>query len=293
MDIKNILKNLKVLFEVTFKDYKFNKRHLFFRQNTNYEIEFSQLRIYCHMLDKGLNNPHFEKGHSKIIYDNAFELFQKLKNVYDKDNAFIWAKDILERYEVAQREGKPMLENQKEYLYSSEEMKILKVFIKSRTSCRNFKKNKISPNILKNIVEIAIDAPTGCCRQSSRFYITQDEKKINALIKNISGITNFTNVQCLVAVCAESSFYGIVDKNLQYVDASLSAENFILGARIYGIYGTMCNFFHATNAQVKESKEILGINDSENIVLFLVIGYPTLIPGKPVRQNIETFYKIR
>ena len=36
----------------------------------------------------------------------------------------------------------------------------------------------------------------------------------------------------------------------------------------------------------------LKIKESENIVLFIVIGYPILIPEKPTRRNIQTFYKI-
>lgn len=288
----SFLKNIKVLFKMTLKDYAFNKRHLFLRQSRNPDMDFAQLRIYCHMLDKAMNNPNFEKGHSQKIFEDAEILNIKLRTIYENDKAFIWTSNILEKFKKAQKTGTPVLDNQQKYLYSSDEIQYLENFLKSRTSCRNFEKTKISKDILEKIVKLGVDAPTGCCRQSSRFYITQDDAKIKSLVKNVSGITNFTNIQCLVAVCVESSYYGLIDKNLQFVDASLSAENFILGARIYGIYGTMCNFFHASMKQINECKNTLKIKESENIVLFIVIGYPILIPEKPTRRNIQTFYKI-
>ena len=112
------------------------------------------------------------------------------------------------------------------------------------------------------------------------------------MVPNIAGITNFTNIQGLVAVCAESSFYALKDKNLQYVDASLSAENFILAAGMYGIYGTMCDFFHASPKQVESCKKILSIKETENIVMFIALGYPVYIPEKPICRELDCFCKI-
>ena len=167
-----------------------------------------------------------------------------------------------------------------------------KAFIYARTSCRNFKPIKIPATVIRDITEIAIDAPNGCCRQTVRYHITQDDENIKKIAPCIAGLTNFSNIQCLVSVSAESSFYSLIDKNLQYVDASLSAENFILGASLYGVYGTMCNFFHATENQIKICKEILHIPDSETIVMFIAMGYPTEIPEKPTRRNVESFYTV-
>ena len=109
---------------------------------------------------------------------------------------------------------------------------------------------------------------------------------------HVAGMTNFTNVPCVVFVCAESSFYDLIDKKLQYVDASLSAENFILASRLYGIYGTMCNFFHASEKDVVDCKALLHIKNSENVVMVIALGYPQKLPEKPVRRDVESFYEI-
>lgn len=283
-------RNLREIIHVTIADYKYNKHHFAIRKARGNEVEFAELRKYCHMLDKAMNNPRFEKGHSGKVYKNALAMKNKLKSVYEGDSAFAWVCEIIDRFEKAQQVGIPSLDSHAPRVYSHEEVAMFSDFMRTRTSCRNFKKQNIPSNVIKNIVSLAIDAPNGCCQQTARFYLTQDTEKIARIAPNVAGLTNFTNVQCLVAVCADCSHYNLNDKYLQYVDASLAAENFILAAQLFGVYGTMCNFFHAKDVQKAEVKNIYGIKETENVVLFMAIGYPTLVPEKPSRRNIETFY---
>lgn len=290
--VRKFLRQLRFTVNATMKDYIYNKYHYLSHELGGKNIDYSTLRMYCHMLDKGMNNPHFEKGHSLSIYKRAKYLQEKLTPYYKDDRAFRWVSNIINRFEDAQQSGKPILENQSMIIYTESDVEKYSNFILSRTSCRNFLKKEIPVYILKNIISLAIDAPNGCCRQTTRFYITQNIEKISNLIPNIAGITNFTNIQCLVAVCAECSFYELVDKNLQYIDASLATENFILAARIYNIYGTMCNFFHAGPNEIKNVKTLLGIKRTENVVMFVAMGYPTVVPEKPMRRDIESFYVI-
>ncbi len=283
-------RDLREVLHATIVDYRYNKHHFAIRKEGSYEVDFANLRKYCHMLDKAMNNPKFEKGHSGKVYNDAIILKKKLQSVYEGDSAFAWACEILDRFEEAQHNGKPVLDSHKPRVYSEDEVMMFSDFIKTRTSCRNFKKQNIPSDVIRNIVCLAIDAPNGCCQQTVRFYLTQDEDKISKIAPNVAGLTNFTNVQCLVAVCADCSHYNLNDKCLQYVDASLAAENFILAAQLFGVYGTMCNFFHAKDVQKAEVKNIYGIKETENVVLFMAIGYPILVPEKPSRRNIETFY---
>lgn len=291
-NIISCIKALQAICKVTFKDLKYNVRHYEMRSIENEEINFAKLRMYCHMLDKGLNNPYFEKGHSKDVYINAKGLYNKLLPAYVNDRSFKWCGEIIDCYELAQKNGSPSLSFTQSPKYSDDDIRKYSTFIFSRVSVRNFMQKEISEETIRRIMELAVDAPNGCCRQSTRFYLTQDKAKIKTIIPCVAGITNFTNIQCLVAVCAESSFYGLIDKNLQYVDASLAAENLILASRIFNLYGTMCNFFHASENEVSVVKQTLGINVSENVVLVIAMGYPTMIPRKPVRRDVELFYKL-
>ena len=283
---------LKMVLKATVKDFRNNWKHQSFLSVGDNEQKYATLRMYAHMLDKALNNPSFEKGHSMTVYKDAKRISKDIEPHYKNDPAFAWVLKIIESFEKAQESGTPEIEKRKIIDYTGEEKETITKFIRSRTSCRNFEKRQISEQTIKDIVSFAVDAPNGCCRQTARFYITQNQTKISQLVPNIAGITNFTNIQGLVAVCAESSFYALKDKNLQYVDASLSAENFILAAGMYGIYGTMCNFFHASPKQVESCKKILFIKETENIVMFIALGYPVYIPEKPIRRELDCFCKI-
>lgn len=292
MKIRSILSMFRSTLKETLKDYKYNCRHLKIRRECSSEKDFATLRMYCHMLDKAMNNPSFEKGHSTQVFEKAKVLCFNLMNIYQDDPAFKWTLEIIERFKDAQGTGVPMLIDVNAKDYSLDERSFISEFIKSRISCRNFKANQIEENILKEIVSLAVDAPNGCCRQTVRFHITQDAEIIHKIMPHVAGMTNFTNVPCVAFVCAESSFYDLIDKKLQYVDASLAAENLILASRLYGIYGTMCNFFHASEKDVADCKALLHIKNSENVVMVIALGYPQKLPEKPVRRDVESFYEI-
>ena len=292
MKIRSILSMFRSTLKETLKDYKYNCRHLKIRRESSLEKDFATLRMYCHMLDKAMNNPSFEKGHSMKVFERAKTLCFNLINKYQDDPAFKWTLEIIERFKNAQGTGVPKLVDVSARDYSLDERSFISDFIKSRISCRNFESNQIEENVLKEIVSLAVDAPNGCCRQTVRFHITQDAEIIHKIMPHVAGMTNFTNVPCVVFVCAESSFYDLIDKTLQYVDASLAAENFILASRLYGIYGTMCNFFHASEKDVADCKSLLHIKSSENVVMVIAMGYPQKLPEKPVRRDVESFYEI-
>lgn len=285
------LRNFIVVVKQSMNDFKYNYKHVKAHSKENNEIKFSRLRMFCHMLDKGMNNIHFEKGHSLSVYNSAIGLRKQLGSVYKNDSAFQWVDDIIEKFEKAQVDGKPDLESREPVVYSKQQVDDYTSFITNRTSCRNFLEKRIPLDVIEDIVKIAIDAPNGCCRQVVRYHITQDKDKIKQVIPHVAGITNFSNIQCLVCVAAETSYYELIDKNLQFVDASLSAENFILGASLYGVYGTMCNFFHATEQEISICKQIFEVGETEGIVMFIAMGYPTSIPQKPLRRNVKVFYK--
>lgn len=289
--MKRFVYRLLIVLKQTYRDMINNYYHAKYHSENTNEIKYAMLRTYCHMLDKGMNNIHFEKGHSLRFLKSAQELREELFPIYRNDRCFAWIDKILEKFKQSQIDGQPTLNNRVPIDYSEQQIKEYSSFMFNRTSCRNFKDQRIPSNILKEIINIAIDAPNGCCRQVVRYYLTQDKEKIKEIIPHVAGITNFSNIQCLVCVAAETSYYDLKDKNLQYVDASLSAENFILGASLYGVYGTMCNFFQATVEDKAFCREIYGISKSENIVLFIAMGYPINIPMKPVRRDVEVFYK--
>ena len=181
------LNRLCAVVKQSMADLKYNYKHIKAHSKESDEIKFSRLRMYCHMLDKGMNNIHFEKGHSLSVYESAVELRNQLGSVFKDDSAFQWANEIIERFEKAQVKGKPALESRKPVAYSKEQINEYTLFITNRTSCRNFQEKAITSDVLERIVRIAIDAPNGCCRQVVRYYITQDKERdgLNGILRKV------------------------------------------------------------------------------------------------------------
>ena len=280
------------LIEYCIKDIISNLRFWTSSRKSFNAQKFARLRTACHILDKGLNAIPFEKGHGESIYKIAKKLNNELKNTYGDDRAFQWTSKIIEEYECTQKETHKKI-NVVAVEYDDVQRENFFNMIRSRVSCRNFIVRQIEDVVLKEIVEIAVDAPNGCCRQTVRYYLTQNSNKIKQLIPNVAGITCFSSIPCIVFVTSYSLAYSLKDRNLQYVDASLSIENFVLAARAFNVFTTICNFFHAGNNQIKNVKEILNIPKEETIIAVIAMGYSDNVPQKPARMNLDKYLFVR
>jgi hypothetical protein len=257
------------------------------------EVLFTQLRKNTHILDKGLNMDPFEKGHGKIIYQKCKQLQGKITNQRIlEDKAYKWTAEIIQQYETAQQTGVVPTKNYEQTKYSDKEKADFYKIIKSRTSCRNFTNEIVPDDIWNEIIEIASDAPSGCCRQPSRYYIESDKEKIILLRKNIAGSTGFSSdIPYLICVTADLRAYELIDRILPYIDVSLSVENFLLGCTINNVSTVCLNMQHASLQEQNNIKGILGIPDYEKIIIFIAAGKPKELPHKPIRIDTSWIRK--
>lgn len=258
------------------------------------EVNFARLRQSAHVLDKGLHIVPFEKGHGTEIYHQCKSLKEKITDESIKaDPAFLWVESVIEKYEQAQQTGIITDKNISCPLFSEEDKNGFYKIILSRTSCRRFTTETIPEQIWNEIIKIASDAPSGCCRQTTRYYIEKDSEKIKLLIKNIAGATGFSGnfIPYLICITADIRPYSIKDRLLPYIDASLSTQNLLLACTVNNIYGTPLNFQHASKKEIKQVKEILTIPEYEQIILFIAVGKAQVLPRKPERMDIKRIRK--
>jgi nitroreductase len=291
MKILNKIRYFKILFDHFYNDLLYAKSFL-----ANYkdeEVIFAKLRTQAHILDKGLHIIPFEKGHGVMIYHNCKELQNKITDskILD-DRAYKWVAGVIKDYENAQKTGIVSYNTDLPCQFTHDAKEQFYHVIKSRTSCRSFTNEVIDDGIWTEIVEIASDAPSGCCRQTARYYIESSQEKISLLIKNIAGATGFSgNIPYLICLTADIRAYDIKDKFLPYIDASLSVENFLLACTINNISSVCLNMQHASLAEQKNVKVILNIPKYEKIILFIAAGKPNVLPAKPARINVKWIRK--
>lgn len=258
--------------------------------------KYAYLRACCHVIDKGLESENWEPGHGYSLYETAIKLKNDLSNNYKNDRAFLWINKVISEYERAQVDNCIDLKRRElsnDITFSADECSTLNKILKARVSCRNYLDKKIEIKVLESLVESAIEAPVGCCRQTVRFFITQNKQDIDFISKHVSGMTCFSNIPCLAVVYVHSASYVMEDRRMQYVDASLAIENFVLAATANNLASTICNFTSSSTKDKKAVAEKLGVSHELSPVVVITVGYPARIPRKPLRMDLTEFFKYR
>lgn len=260
----------------------------------------SVIRKYAHMLDKGLQNEKREKGRSKEIYAktkmlfNEFESNSGLRNEPD----LCWAKDIINKYERFQYE-----EVESEELKSFFDPKYIKPeisfldlenLIKTRRTIRYFEDKHVDDDILEKIFELVNWAPHSCNRQNVRIYYTTDKKLIKKCLPLNSGATGMNEPAVFASICCNTeSYYYPLEYNVAYIDASLGAQNIILGAHAFGLGCCVLNWSHASVNEEIELRRKLSIQETDLVIFNLVMGYPKKGAPTPIKKtNNRTIMKV-
>jgi nitroreductase len=257
------------------------------RRNTAFIL--SDLRRCCHILDKGLNCIPFEKGHGKKFYEQAIQYDSQIKILNDerilKDPAFKWCEEIIRKYEKAQK-GKCSFEKTNFSHYTESEQEILKSFLESRISCRNFMKEKIPKYVWERMISLSQTAPNSCCRQTTRIYVISDDEKISSVVPLLGGATCFgKGIPHLVCFTSTLYSYESVDNLLPYMDAGIFMGTFVMAAHVYNVSTTILNYEHAHAKYDGKVRKILNIPIDEQIIGFCAVGYPEILPIKPERLD--------
>lgn len=154
--------------------------------------------------------------------------------------------------------------------------------IEKRFSCRNFKDEKVSKELLDKVLEAGILAPTACNFQPERILVLEDPETIEKLKEG----TRYTfNAKTLLIIShdKEVSWHrGNDGLDHGSIDSAIVATHMALAATALGL-GTcfVCS--------MKEGViwNILGLPKSYQIDIILPIGYPSEVLPHNVRKNIE------
>ncbi len=139
--------------------------------------------------------------------------------------------------------------------------------IKNRYSCKSFSDKEVEKDKLMKVLEAGRVAPTAKNLQPQRIYVIKNEK-----LKLIDKATpcRYNAPLCLVvAFNKENVFtYPGGKRNSGVEDATIVATHMLLEATNQGLDSCWINFF---NPDVL--KEILKLNDNEEILMILDLGY--------------------
>lgn len=168
----------------------------------------------------------------------------------------------------------------------------LQTCMEQRRSIRKFKDTPVSREAIKELVEAAILAPSWKNSQVSRYYAADGENK-KELSKYLAEFNqnNTKDAPVLIVstiVKGKSGFAqdGNYDTHLkegfQYFDNGLQVENLCLKAQELGLGTLIMGIYDEAGI-----RKYFNIDDTQEIVAVIGVGYPDIEPTMPKRNAVE------
>ena len=148
----------------------------------------------------------------------------------------------------------------------------LKDVLLKRRSIRKFTDQKISDEIINELLHAGMSGPSACNRQPWEFYVIKNEE----MLVKIRRTSRFTNMEAPLAII----ICGNLDKALpdsmkEYWihDCSAATENILLRATDLGLGAVWCGIYPQERA-ADRVKEFLNLGDNLVPLSQIWIGYP-------------------
>lgn len=165
----------------------------------------------------------------------------------------------------------------------------VKEAINSRKSIRKYQDKQISKEIIDELLDAARKAPSAKNTQSHRYFIVNDKKTKDQLIKHGAFKQPYVNDAPLIIVCcADPAQYpksAEVDErpeNYAYIDLSIAASFLVLRATELGLGTVFVAWIYRDKI-----KEILNIPKNYIIPFVIPVGYPAEDPNPKPRKDLN------
>lgn len=160
-----------------------------------------------------------------------------------------------------------------------------------RRSFREFSDQSVSDDVIRRAVELAQLSPSACNRQPCKVYVVKDKEIQQALLSHQNGNFGFGHLAPVVMILTAdaSHFFGAIERNQPYVDGGLFSMSLLYALQVQGLVSCCLNWCVTPHTDAKVHK-LLGIPDSERVVMFMLAGYPvpkTVVP-KSHRKALES-----
>lgn len=174
--------------------------------------------------------------------------------------------------------------------------------IQERRSVRSYHPRQIPDEVLKEILEAALMAPTAMNRQAWHFTVIQDASFLDRLVEiNAKGCVNagleppeegthnFYHAPTAVLLSYETA-----DENAG-LNCGAAVENMLLAARSFGVASVFLGSlgFLFTTEEAEELKKQCGIPENYSYCCAVALGYPSGEWPEAPERNREVFTFIK
>ena len=151
--------------------------------------------------------------------------------------------------------------------------------IKGRRSVRRYSEKAVSEEILEQIIQAGMWAPTACNDQDYRFIVINDQNKFDELL-SFGAASFLKDVQTAILI-----LYKNTSSNQEYKDyiqsGAAAVQNMLLKAYSLGLAGCwVCNL-----PSQRVMRQLFHIPRTYSVIALISIGYPTSIPKMVNRKK--------
>ena len=148
----------------------------------------------------------------------------------------------------------------------------LKDVLLKRRSIRKFKKDKIDPTLIDELLHAGMSGPSACNRRPWEFYVITNEDKLD----EIHSIMRFARYKAPLGIIVCGNLKRALPLQLSTYwiqDCSAASENILLRATDLGLGAVWCGI-HPQKLMEKKIRAALDLKESEIPLGLLLIGYP-------------------
>lgn len=168
--------------------------------------------------------------------------------------------------------------------------------IKTRRSCRAFTEERVSHEVLEEIVGAAAYAPSWKNTQITRYVVVEDKEKMKEIaddcILGFAYNANTINQAAALVVVSmvtgrsgyerDGSYTTSKEDRWQNFDAGIATQTFCLAAHEKGLGTVIMGIFD--DAKVAK---VVELPDNQQVAALIAIGYPKATPDTPPRKAVE------
>ncbi|MDR1836011.1 MAG: nitroreductase [Fusobacteriaceae bacterium] len=183
----------------------------------------------------------------------------------------------------------------------------LKEAILQRRSIRNYLDQAVPKEMIHELIQAAIWAPSGSNAQPWAFSVIEDREELERLseeikaflLQNIDNMPNLQQYRKTLANPAYRIFYNAPCLLTIYAkyqsgpnavgDCYIASQNVMLAAHAMGLGSCFCGFaLHYLN--LPDVKKRYGVAEENQAVAPVMLGYPAVIPPPPQRREPEIIF---
>ena len=146
-------------------------------------------------------------------------------------------------------------------------------FIRSRHSVREYSSHTVDLEKIKKALRAAKTAPSACNRQGWKTIVVQDRQTISRILKYQNGSKGFRDkIPLLIAVVGDVQSFAYPREHSQmFIDGGLYAMTLMFALHSEGL--ATCPLSAAlTLKQEKMARSLLGMQESEKLILYISVG---------------------